>query len=603
MHSLPFKKWGLKKKTVLNHDKDFQGSTPSERNSVDFNVSQIIGVGATRIEARISASRGELTHTPIVFENCQSVENGGVLTILPALLAQGLLNYKPHYTKIDNVYYDMDITILFLSFMYLCRIHNPEQLRNISPGEFGKLLGLDRIPEAKCLRTMLKKICQQHKSEKWSMSQAHEWVEDEQTTIYYIDGHAKVYCGDQANLGKKHISRLKLCLPAIMEFWVNNHQGMPYFVVTGEVNEKLGEMLCKEIIPRLMTQVALPVSEQELMDDPHLPRFTLTFDREGYSPKAFKSYWDDYRVAVLTYNKNVKNKWDDSEFTEYSIVTDGKNVKMELAEREIELEGMKIREIRKKGEHQHQTSILTTNRKLSITLIAIYMFARWCQENFFKYLRQEYDIDRMMYYIVKQIDESIMVVNPTYSKLTNSIKKLREKISRKQAQLYVLNEKNVESELETTKDYLEKQLTLKSEISNLKADEQRNLELRKLQSYKIEIKNMSDNERYTTLDMEGKLFQNIIKMICYRAETVVANLLNSEIYTKQEEVRSLVKSIIKSKADIQPDYEQKTLTIKLYALSTPRYNIALEKLCELLTDSQTIYPGTELTLIYKLATN
>ena len=560
-------------------------------------------MGATRVDARIAASRGELSHTPIIFENCQSIENGGVLTVLPALLSQGLLNYKSHYDQITGLYYDMDTTILFLSFMYLCRIHNPEQTRHVSPGEFGKLLGLDRIPEAKCLRTMLKKICRQGKSEEWCMRQARQWVEDEQTNIYYIDGHAKVYCGDQANLGKKHISRLKLCLPAIMEFWVNNHQGMPYFVVTGEVNEKLGEMLSSEIIPRLMKQVALPVSEQDLMQDPDLPRFTLTFDREGYSPKAFKSYWDESRVAVLTYNKNVKDKWDDSEFTEYSIVTDGKNVKMELAEREIELEGIKIREVRKKGEHEHQTSVLTTNRKLSIILIALYMFARWCQENFFKYMRQEYDIDRMMYYVVRQIDENVMVVNPIHSKLTYNLKKKREQINRKQAQLYVLNEKNVESELETAKDYLEKQMTLKSEITNLKLEEQRMIELRKLQPYKIEIKNMSENDRYTTLDMEGKLFQNIIKMICYRAETVVANLLGGDIYTKQEEVRLLVKSIIKSKADIQPNYEQKTLTIKIYSLSTPRYNVALEKLCELLTDTETIYPGTEITLIYKLASN
>lgn len=523
--------------------------------------------------------------------------------MLPALMAQGLMDYKPHYQKIEDVYYDLDTTILFLSFMYLCRIHNPEQLRHISPGEFGKLLGLDRIPEARCLRTRLKQICRQNKSEQWGMAQAHKWVKTEGTTIYYIDGHAKVYCGDKANLGKKHISRLKLCMPAIMEFWVNNHQGMPYFVVTGEVNEKLGEMLSTQIIPRLKQQVALPVSEQALLDDPDLPRFTLTFDREGYSPKAFKNYWEKDRIAVLTYNKNVKSKWPESEFHQYTIPVDGKEVKMELAEREIELEGIKIREVRKKAGHSHQTSILTTNRKLSISWIAIYMFARWCQENFFKYLRQEYDLDRMMYYLVKQINEGVMVVNPMYSKLTQSLKKIREKISRRQARLFVLNEENINSALETAPRYMQKQTSQISQINQLKAEEQKLVAQRKQQPYKIEVKNMPEDEKYTKLDMEGKLFQNIIKMICYRSETTVALLLKGEIYTKQEEIRSLVKSIIKSRGDILPDYEQETLTIKLYTLSAPRDNRALEKLCELLTDSQTLYPGTELRLIYKLATN
>ncbi len=523
--------------------------------------------------------------------------------MLPALLAQGLMDYKPHYEKFKDAYYDLDTIILFLSFMYLCRIHNAEQLRHLCPGEFGKLLGIDRIPEAKCLRNKLKQICIQNKTEQWCMTQAREWVKLEGTTIFYVDGHPKVYCGDQAHLGKKHISRLKLCMPAIMEFWVNNHQGMPYFVVTGEVNEKLGEMISDQIIPRLKDQIALPISEQELLDDPDLPCFTITFDREGYSLKAFKKYWEKDRVAVLTYNKNVKDKWPEDEFHEYTVPIDGMNIKMELAEREIEFEGMKIREVREKSSPSHQTSILTTNRKLDIIWIAIYMFSRWCQENFFKYLRQEYDIDKMMYYVVKQINEGIMVVNPIHSKLTQALKKTREKISRKHAQLHVSKEENVNSSLETTPRYLQKQMKLTNQLNQLKTEEQKLLEQRKEHPYKIAVKNMPENEKYTKLDMEGKLFQNMIKMICYRAETTVALLLNSEIYAKQEEVRSLVKSIIKSKGNIVPDYQQKTLTIEMYTQSSPRNNRALEKLCELLTESQSTYPGTELRLIYKLATN
>jgi hypothetical protein len=45
-------------------------------------------------------------------------------------------------------------------------------------------------------------------------------------------------------------------MPAIMEFWVNNHQGMPYFVVSGEVNEKLGEMLSDQISEKISRRQA-----------------------------------------------------------------------------------------------------------------------------------------------------------------------------------------------------------------------------------------------------------------------------------------------------------------------------------------------------------
>ena len=196
-----------------------------------------------------------------------------------------------------------------------------------------------------------------------------------------------------------------------------------------------------------------------------------------------------------------------------------------------------------------------------------------------------------------------MVVNQRYSKLTQELKKTREKISRNQAKLFVLNEENVSSELETAPEFLGKQLKIKNEIEKLEVVEKQTIALRKEQPYKIAIKDMPDDERYTKLDMEGKLFQNIIKMICYRSETVVVQIIGADIHTKKEELRSLVKSIIKTKGDLFPDYQNKTLTVKLYTQSNPRCNNALGKLCELLTDSETIYPGTELRLIYKLATN
>ena len=83
----------------------------------------------------------------------------------------------------------------------------------------------------------------------------------------------------------------------------------------------------------------------------------------------------------------------------------------------------------------------------------------------------------------------------------------------------VLNEENVNSALEATPKYLQKQMKLTDQINQLKIEVQNLLEQRKAQPCKIAVKDMPENEKYTTLDMEGKLFQNMIKMICYRAET------------------------------------------------------------------------------------
>jgi len=45
--------------------------------------------------------------------------------------------------------------------MALCRIKNIEQLKKTSVGEFGKLLGLDRIPQVEYLREKIRQITDQ----------------------------------------------------------------------------------------------------------------------------------------------------------------------------------------------------------------------------------------------------------------------------------------------------------------------------------------------------------------------------------------------------------------------------------------------------------
>ncbi len=224
------------------------------------------------------AQKGQLEKTPIKFTPSEGVEFGGVLFLLPSLLATGLLSYRNNYSNLSG-YYDLDTIILTLSFMYLCRIKNAEQLKHISPGEFGKLLGLDRIPEAKNLRFKISQIVEQKRAQKWNRELAKSWIKKEETVFYYIDGHVKVYSGHAATLGKKHISRQKLCLPGITEFWINNSQGLPYFVVTGEVNEKMQEMISTQILPELLENVALKITEKQLEADPDLPSFTLVFDK------------------------------------------------------------------------------------------------------------------------------------------------------------------------------------------------------------------------------------------------------------------------------------------------------------------------------------
>ena len=520
--------------------------------------------------------------------------------MVPFLLGNGILSYKSFYSERSRGYYDFDIIILMVSFMYLCRIKTPEQLKHHSPGELGKLLGLDRVPQAKCLRTILKELGQQKKAAEWNTYLAQEWINDEEPAIYYIDGHVQVYHGYLATLGKKHVSRQRLCLPGMMEFWINNVSGLPYFFVTGQVNEKLQEVLEQEIVPKLneLTNGQPP----HLNEDTDNPRYTLVFDREAYSPDFFNRLWIQHQVAIITYRKYVNDLWKEADFEEMLIETDLGSAKMLLCEKNVELNGVKMREVRKLSDYSHQSSVITTNQKLSTRLIAFYMFSRWAQENFFRYMRQEYDLDRIIQYGVDELDKSILVVNPEYNNINYKLKKTREKIARRKAALFVLKEENIKTNLDQTPKYIADQLKLSKEIQSLENQESSLIEKRKLEPYKITVGQMPEHLRYNKLITECKHIQNIIKIICYRAETNFANILSSEYERSSNEIRALVKSILFLKADVIPDNKQETLTIQLYSLATPSDNIALQYICEILTDTETIYPGTNLKLVYKMAT-
>lgn len=560
----------------------------------------MIGVAATRIEDRVFAALG-LQNAEISFDSCESVEFGGVLLLLPFLIANGLLSYKKYYSERHSGYYDFDSVILALAFMYLCRIKSVEQLKHFSPGEMGKLLGLDRLPEARCLRGIIKELSVQERASEWNAYLSEDWINQEDTSIYYIDGHVQVYHGHLANLGKKHISRQKLCLPGMVEFWVNNADGLPYFYVTGQVNEKLQEMITTQLVPRLLELTDGRVSQEDLDRDELLPRFTLVFDREAYSPAFFNHLWNCFRIAVITYRKNVQDQWDEKDFSVYDIDTELETT-MEICEKQTELNGVELREVRRLTDTGHQTSVITTNYKMPTSQIALYMFSRWAQENFFRYMRQEYDIDRIIQYGVDELDKTIMVVNREYSNLSYKLKNLRERKARRQAKLYALVEENIEGEMEQTGKNIEKQLHFRQEIESLDSEEQEILAQRAQHPYKISIGEMPEHARYNKLKTESKHLQNIIKIICYRAETAIANLLAAHYRKSSNEIRALVKSIIFAKADLYPDYYTNTLTVRLNSLATPRDNMAVREICQVLNDYEAVFPGTKLKLVFKTTT-
>jgi hypothetical protein len=162
-----------------------------------------MGNGATRSLERVAAAMGELESAPIEFQATCDVAQGGVLLGLPALLAAGLLRRRPEFYQLPNGFYGLESIFLLLGLMALARIRSLEQLRYQAPGEWGKLLGLDRIPEVRTLRAKLKLLCRDlGLAMQWNAALAQEWIARQNATelYFYCDGHVRVYQGDQTAL-------------------------------------------------------------------------------------------------------------------------------------------------------------------------------------------------------------------------------------------------------------------------------------------------------------------------------------------------------------------------------------------------------------------
>jgi len=65
-----------------------------------------------------------------------------------------------------------------------------------------------------------------------------------------------------------------------------------------------------------------------------------------------------------------------------------------------------------------------------------------------------------------------------------------------------------------------------------------------------------------------------------------------------DEAHTLIRTALAGSGDIIP--ERDTLHLRLDPLPAPRHTAAIDELCHVLNDTNTIYPGTGLTLRYSI---
>ena len=574
------------------------GSTKSDRSRADAAAASGMGTACTRAEERVAAALGLAGSAAARFEPCRDVALGGLLAGLPALCANGLLSGLGKYLALPRGFYSCLHILLVLGFMALGRIRRPEGLRHVPPGELGKVVGLDRVPEVRTLRAKVTAMAEAGNPEAWMKELARTWMENEpgEAGYLYVDGHVRVYFGHAAHLPRRYVSRERLCLRGTTDYWVNDALGRPFFVVSKAVTDGLGDTLLRDIVPELLASVPGQPSEAHLDADPLLHRFVTVFDREGATHCLLAALWEK-RVGALTYRKNVTDTWPNGEFAETEVaVPGGGSTRMRLAMRTTEVTAgeasLPVTEVRCLTDTGHQTAVICSARRLDMTVIAGRMFARWCQENFFAYMMQHFDIDGLVQYGADTIPGTVPVINPAWRTLDKAVKNALTTVRKLQAQLGAQLAPDEGADIQKKAELLQNIQFAQTELERLRAE-------RKKTPRKVPLDSLPEEQRFTQLLPLNKTLSDTVKMIAYRAETALVALLQPHL-RKEDEARALIRELFVSAADIEPGSTAGTLTIRIHRMACPAHDKVIQALLNDLNNLEFRHPETNARMIYAL---
>jgi transposase len=519
---------------------------------------------------------------PLFREGC-AVPGAGVLLALPCLVESGLLRLsRKLYGEIGPAFYGLRTTLLTLLFMALLRIKRPEHLKERDPAAFGRLLGLDRAPEVKTLRRRLTRLAAHHCAEQLGAELARLRVDQRGHLMgfLYVDGHVRAYHGQRAIVSRAYVARRHLAMPASTDYWINDRSGEPLLVITGEVNAALTRAL-----PRLLREVRDVVGERGV---------TIVFDRGGWSPKLFGTIIKD-GVDVLTYRVGRCRRIHERRFIRRRAEFDGRWVDYLLHDQPVRfLKGkLRLRQVTRLCDTGHQTQVITSRWDLRDIEVAYRMFERWRQENFFKYMREEFLLDALIDYQIEPEDPTRTIPNPERRSLDKQIQAARADLGRLEREYGAAAAANAEQRRPTMRGFKIAHRKLGKQLQAARLRVAQLLEQRRERPKRVEIRDLSE-PAVVKLATERKHLTDIIKMIAYQAESDLLAFLRPHYARVDQEGRTLLHELFATAGDIRlTDGE---LHITLAPLSSPHRTHAAHALCEILDQTATIFPGSRLRL-------
>ena len=248
---------------------------------------------------RVRARLGLLDDAVPLFGDHEELPRAGVLLAVPVLQAHGGLEvFARLFGSIGPAFYGLRTTVLSLVLFALLCIKRPENVKEYSPEQLGRLLGLDRIAEVKTLLCKLTELAERGQGHALmsELARLKSSQDEDRLAFLYLDGHVREYSGKEP-LAKTKKAQRSVATPAATDTWPHDADGAPLLVVTSEMNAGLTQMLEPIVVE---AQTLVPAGR----------RLTVLFDRGGWSLKLFArlerlSAWTSSRTARESTNRRL----------------------------------------------------------------------------------------------------------------------------------------------------------------------------------------------------------------------------------------------------------------------------------------------------------
>lgn len=503
----------------------------------------------------------------VEFHDAQGVYGAGVLLAVAAEGGVLLQEGRNVYGRLRRGVYGLRAFVLGLFVMALLSVKNSESLKAKDPDALGRLLGLPRIFEVKTLRRKLKEIGARHKAMDWYHAMARRWVgaaADELATLY-VDGHTRAYYGKRP-IAKGWCARRRLCQPATTDTWTNDSLGQPLLRITHEAHPSLAQVL-----PQVLDDVRQLVGP---------PRITVAFDRGGWSGATFKKLVAE-GFDFVTYRPGHHDLLPEDAFSDYTMPHGHRTEVMKLADTHLSLSGYgPARLIVIQCPDGKQTHVVASNRDAPAVDVVLQLLARWQQENFFKYMRQNYNIDAVVDYGTEPVEDR-EVPNPEHKALTKELRQARAQLRKLQAQAHGAS---TDARRTAAEGHVQRCIAAQSQRIDSLLRQRKAIPPRCMLS-------QTDRADEVKLSVDRKLCSDLVKVAAYRTESLLVRRIEGVFARNADEGHAFIRAAMQQTGTIRVDGWDVHVTLE--PMSAPRFTRALQALCTAINSDDPVYPETK----------